>query len=712
MKKLFSVLSIALLFLVMGNQAFSVPVDVTPFNPIGGYPSLGAAFTAISTTNTHGLTPTITFTTTGLEVASTLTGSAFFNSVTITSSLLGCVITCASANPVITFNNVDNSTIDGNLGGGTLTFNLTLTTSGLIGGVNLSNGSSGNVIRDLAVTTTSLNGRLINFAQSNVNGAGNNNNTVENCDLTGGSRSLQSFGTALASGIGSRNLNSRFINNRCTNAATLPIFLGSEVEGATCDNNTIDYTGIIPHAALVNWRGILCQSLGTVNIRKNIIKNFKSAFATSTAIGIISIPATSTNPLPPANVINFINNCVTLTDINITGAAFVYGIAPLSNATTVAYTSNVFNNTCRIGGTSAGVAAYTVGIAIDVQVVGSVINSSNNICSNERTGGDAGTFHIGYDLTSFPFAGVTLNSDYNLGTSDDLAFGWDAGYNGFVYKGGFLSVYKDSTCAAGVEQHTSNDNVTFTGINSCVLAAGTVGGNLCGSPKATVTDDIFNTPRAPLYPYKGAYEGPAFKILTVTACLEGKVNSGEIQVFLETGATCTAVAQGFAFLDVNTNLAKICFGDAVSNGTPYQLHVYSINHIQTFSAVNTTFIAGAAAYNFTTQGAFGGNLSTGGCFFGGDVNKDSTIDVSDIISIANDASNFVGGCRLSTDINSDEFVDVSDLTITYNNSQNFVGIVSPCPEPNSLIEPAFQNQVIRNTEKIERRILTKEALNF
>ncbi len=698
MKKLLSILLVAMLCLTMSNYSFSQNVNVTPSPPGTPYATLTDAFTAVQL-GTHGTTPTITFVADYIDATGATLGIGAYTSVTITASGTRN-ITCSAAAPLITFNNVDNSLIDGNLGGGSLTFTLTNLASTLIGGVNLSNGSSGNTIRDMAVTTASLNGRLINIAQSTVNGAGNNNNRVENCDLNGGTRSLQVFGTALAAGVGSRNLNTEFINNRCLNAATLAIFLGSESENVVCDDNTVDYTGPIGHAALVNWRGINCQSLGTIQIRRNIIKNFKSAFATSTAIGIISIPQITTNPEPTGPVIttiNFINNCVTLTDINITGATFVYGIAPLSNPTTVAYTSNVFNNTCRIGGTSAGVAAYTVALAIDAEVAGSVINSSNNICSNTRTGGITGTFHVGYDLTAYPFAGVVLNSDYNLGNASDATFGWDAGYDGFVYKGGFLSTYKDSTCGANIEQHTSNDPVSFTDINSCVFTAGSVGGNMNGQPKAAVVADIFGTPRNATYPYKGAYEGAALKVLTLNGCLEGKISTSEIQIFLSTGAGCVLEAQSFADLDNNTNTATLCYGDAIDNGTAYRLDVRSINHIATYSLATVTFAAGTASYNFPVSGAFGGNLNGSGCFYAGDRNQDSLVDLTDIIDVYTDAQAFLVGCRLASDMNGDGSATLTDLLLTYTSAISFVEVESPCPpEPNSI--NGSNNEYLRRNE--------------
>jgi hypothetical protein len=60
----------------------------------------------------------------------------------------------------------------------------------------------------------------------------------------------------------------------------------------------------------------------------------------------------------------------------------------------------------------------------------------------------------------------------------------------------------------------------------------------------------------------------------------------------------------------------------------------------------------------------------------GDVNQNGTVDLSDVVLISNDASNFLQG-YLDTDITGDRIVDLNDITMTYNNAGTFVNTITP-----------------------------------
>ncbi|MDZ4712382.1 MAG: hypothetical protein SGI89_08660 [bacterium] len=123
----------------------------------------------------------------------------------------------------------------------------------------------------------------------------------------------------------------------------------------------------------------------------------------------------------------------------------------------------------------------------------------------------------------------------------------------------------------------------------------------------------------------------------------------------------------------------------VSSGSYFLMGIYRNmpefrNGINTWSS-NGVALINADSYDFTTAAnkAFGDNqILAGGVFsmYNGDAALDGTIDVSDIVLVYNDASNFLGG-YLNTDITGDDFVDVTDLLIAYNNSTNFVSEVAP-----------------------------------
>lgn len=120
------------------------------------------------------------------------------------------------------------------------------------------------------------------------------------------------------------------------------------------------------------------------------------------------------------------------------------------------------------------------------------------------------------------------------------------------------------------------------------------------------------------------------------------------------------------------------------NGVNYFIAVKHRNSIETWSSSALPFFSGAATYYFypvVTQ-AYGDNMilvdssPLRWAFYSGDVNQDGSVDVTDIISIFNDANNFLSG-YVKTDVTGDDFVDVSDLTLTYNNANNFVSVIRP-----------------------------------
>ena len=64
------------------------------------------------------------------------------------------------------------------------------------------------------------------------------------------------------------------------------------------------------------------------------------------------------------------------------------------------------------------------------------------------------------------------------------------------------------------------------------------------------------------------------------------------------------------------------------------------------------------------------------CSYSGEVLKDGTIDLGDIVVIHNDASVFAMG-YYKTDVDGNNFVDLTDLIITTNNSNNFISVSKP-----------------------------------
>jgi hypothetical protein len=62
--------------------------------------------------------------------------------------------------------------------------------------------------------------------------------------------------------------------------------------------------------------------------------------------------------------------------------------------------------------------------------------------------------------------------------------------------------------------------------------------------------------------------------------------------------------------------------------------------------------------------------------YGGDVNQDKLIDLSDMIDVDNDVSTFVKG-YVVTDVNGDGIVDSNDMQLVKQNSDLFISSAFP-----------------------------------
>lgn len=134
-------------------------------------------------------------------------------------------------------------------------------------------------------------------------------------------------------------------------------------------------------------------------------------------------------------------------------------------------------------------------------------------------------------------------------------------------------------------------------------------------------------------------------------------------------------------IDSVTLITQLLFTNA-PNGT-YYVVVKHRNSIETWSKAGGEIYRTDASlfYNFTTaqSQAYGNNQTIKGSkwlIYSGDSNRDEAVDISDLLLIDNDASQFLTG-YLITDVNGDRFVDVSDVAIADNNAANFVGRITP-----------------------------------
>ena len=119
---------------------------------------------------------------------------------------------------------------------------------------------------------------------------------------------------------------------------------------------------------------------------------------------------------------------------------------------------------------------------------------------------------------------------------------------------------------------------------------------------------------------------------------------------------------------------------AADNGS-YYITIKHRNSLQTVSATAQSFAGSLISQSFALPAnVFGGNLvqmtDLSYTIYGGDVNQDNIIDLSDSAPVDNKAAAFALG-YLVEDVNGDGLVDLSDASIIDNNVSLFVGAVTP-----------------------------------
>ncbi len=127
---------------------------------------------------------------------------------------------------------------------------------------------------------------------------------------------------------------------------------------------------------------------------------------------------------------------------------------------------------------------------------------------------------------------------------------------------------------------------------------------------------------------------------------------------------------------VNLNYTNIL------NGVNYYLVVKHRNSIETWSRSGGEMFTGSVLnYDLTTSAsqAYGDNQKLVGSKYSvytGDVNQEGSVDLTDIITIYNDAGIFASG-YIATDLNYDNLADLTDIIYAYNNSSIFVAVIRP-----------------------------------
>ncbi|MBK6536452.1 MAG: hypothetical protein IPG09_01325 [Ignavibacteria bacterium] len=225
--KIYALLFAAVQFFA-ANNSYSANVDVYNNAVLtGGYASLDLALAQVGVVPNTGAVKVRINTGHALTASATIGNSNFTSckifptaAVTLTSALNASMILLSTA---------DNVTIDGRLNGADVIGNgnsLTLTNTNTGTGVRcvqVQNGSQNTTIRNVncnvpVIVTAAGGGRCINIGQSTtVLQGGQDNVTVKYCNMSGGDRTFQTFGSA---GFNA-NINQTIFGNKVRNSSSL-----------------------------------------------------------------------------------------------------------------------------------------------------------------------------------------------------------------------------------------------------------------------------------------------------------------------------------------------------------------------------------------------------------------------------------------------------------------------------------------------------------
>lgn len=135
-----------------------------------------------------------------------------------------------------------------------------------------------------------------------------------------------------------------------------------------------------------------------------------------------------------------------------------------------------------------------------------------------------------------------------------------------------------------------------------------------------------------------------------------------------------------AVIDSASFQAVMLFNNAQSGS--YYADVRHRNSVETWTSVPVSFTAGVTSVvdlTASSSSAYGGNLTQSGtryCVYSGDVNRDGTVDGTDVLLTDNAAFIYLSG-YFPEDLNGDNSVDATDIAIADNNASSFISRIIP-----------------------------------
>jgi hypothetical protein len=409
-------------------------------------------------------------------------------------------------------------TIDGSNTVGGTTKNLTINKSLITGATILfQNGASNNTIKNSVIKGVATGTGVVTMGTSNA-ATGNNNNLVQNNDITKGATSpvagIFNIGTS-----GKPNTGNSYINNRIFDFSFYGFIDGNGSVGYSAntlfEKNEIYQTGI-QTGSLV---GIMINNLtGITNmyISKNNIHDLNTNTTTGSVIGIDLYDAVSAT---------VVNNMIAISN----SSTSVRGLA---QETTAGATIKVLYNTVSVSGAPSGAFAS---FAFLKNYTSTGDDVRNNIFVNTRTSSGTGKqYAIANTNTG------TMISNYN----DLVSTGNSLNFTGIKGTTDYVTLANWQTGTSG-DANSVSILPTFTAANDLHLStASNLSLDNKGTPVAGITTDIDADTRSTSTPDVGADEFTAS-----TVCVSPAITTQPSAV-----TVCAGAAATFTVTATGTNL--------------------------------------------------------------------------------------------------------------------------------------------------------------
>ncbi|AWI25646.1 hypothetical protein [Flavobacterium pallidum] len=516
-------------------------------------------------------------------------GVSAVNTLTIRPATgVNVAITGSSATALFTMNGADYVIIDGSNNPVTNTIcpavtssrNLTLTNTntGTTSAVvwlqtNAADGATNNIVRNANIlgsgNTQTLFG--IGSGSSTISttslGTGNNNNTIENNNISKTQYGIYSAGASAASKNSGTVINQNLINTASPDNVLKTGITAAFENNLTISGNNVanmnftsgDTAGISVGyviASAFSTTSFGTQEASNVTIANNVVNNVVNTGAFSAVAIAVGQSATGTT--------NINNNAVLAINSNGTSGDFGAGIFINSAAGS---TLNVyFNSVYMSGGTTASVvtAGGNYAMAIGGSGAGTATNVRNNIFENTTTTNMNGyTVGIAYST----FTGLTLgNNNYFKPATGNFIYGRTGGLNSGTNVTTVPIIAGETGSITTDPLYNSTTNLVLQ-IGSPAVGAGASG--------LGITTDIVCAARAGS-PSLGAYETPSDL-------------SGPTINYTPLASACTGGAR--------TLTATISDPSNVGTGAGLPVAYYKINN-GTYTAATGTFVSGNT-YNFS-----------------------------------------------------------------------------------------------------------------